>query len=350
MKVDLWRVTVSTTSEAADAVETLLLDSGALGTEVVDVRDIERERERGFGEWVDPEVLAIPPEGALVSAYTEMANGEEQPPVAWMTQVQTILQAVRTSGLDAGSLHVTTEAVPAASYEEAWKAHYHRIAISERIQVIPLWERDAVQKADWHTDTGGAGEEVAGETSSRAGVDDRIAIYMDPGMAFGTGTHETTTLCLRAMEKLVQPGRTRLLDIGTGSGILAIAAAKLGVQHVVAVDLDERAVGIARDNALENGLGELFATGQFTCNVSDLLSHVPTGSEFDIVMANLLAGLVMQVAPEVRRVLAKGGCLIASGLVEHQTEDVLSALRSAGFTQIQQERLGDWVALLAFVE
>lgn len=325
--MDLWKLTVSTTSEAADAVEALLLEHGALGTEVVDARDFESVRTRGLGEWIDPSILALPPEGALVSAYTAMASGETKPSALWLEQVDECLAAVRGSGLTAGTLQVTIEAVPAASYEDAWKTHYHAISISSRMIVVPMWEREQVLIEDG-----------------------QIAIYMDPGMAFGTGTHETTTLCLRVATDLVVPAKTRLLDVGTGSGILAIAAMKLGAKEVLAVDLDPQAVQIAQANAKENGLSTELATGQLRIAASDLLQAVPAGERFELIMANLLADLVIKVAPAIPGILAQGGCFVASGIVKHQAQDVRAALLSAGFSRTSQETLGDWVVLLAYCD
>jgi len=326
VQVDLWRVSIATTSEAADTVETLLLDQGALGTEIVDVADIFRQVARGFGELVDPDFLELPSEGALVSVYSPMQAGELEPPVAWMAAVASVLAAVRNSGLRAGSLTVTYEPVLSASYEDAWKAHYHPLDVSTRLVVVPLWERDkfVVTKP-------------------------RIPLYLDPGMAFGTGTHETTMLCARLLETFVRPDESRVLDVGTGSGILSIAAAKLGAARVVGVDLDEVAVQVARANAQENDLGALLDDGRLQFIASDLLAKVSSQLRFDIVVANLLAGLVIRVAPAARAVLTQGGCLIASGLVSHQAEEVREALIRQGFAHTEQRQLGDWIAMIAFV-
>ncbi|MCY0900788.1 MAG: 50S ribosomal protein L11 methyltransferase [Firmicutes bacterium] len=341
--MDLWRISVSTTSDAADAVEAVMQACGVLGTEVVDVRDLQRVGQRGFGEWVDPDVLAFPEEGALVSAYIEMRAGEVRPSQDWREALADALDAVRKSGLDHGTLAVSFEPVPTASWEDAWKAHWHAVDISPRIRIVPLWEREAGGSADDGVGSGqGSGPGAAGMTA------DRIIIFMDPGMAFGTGTHETTALCLRLLEDVVLPGQTRLLDVGTGSGILAIAAAKLGAAKVLGVDLDEAAIGIARANACENDLGPQLANGQMRFAVSNLLSAVSADRLFDVVLANLLAGLVVQAAPAVRAALRPGGVLIASGLVTSQSQEVQRALVETGFVRIAEHRLGDWVALCAY--
>jgi len=335
--MDLWRISVSTTSEAADAVEAVMQACGSLGTEVVDVLDLQRVGQRGLGEWVDPEILAFPEEGALVSAYIEMRAGETEPAQDWSEALTRALQAVRHSGLQPGSLKVSVEPVPTASWEDAWKTHWHAVDISPRIRIVPLWEREVGGLAD------GGGGAAADDVKS-----DRITIFMDPGMAFGTGTHETTAICLRLLEGGVVPEQTRLLDVGTGSGILAIAAAKLGAAEVLGVDLDEAAVGIARANARENDLGHRLATGQLDFTVSNLLSEVPADKLFDMVLANLLAGLVVQAAPAVRTALRPGGLLIASGLVTSQSREVQRALVETGFVRIEEHRMGEWVALCAY--
>lgn len=327
MDLDLWRVVIETTSEAADTIETLLLDRGALGTEIVDVADILRQEKRGTGEWVDPSILKIPSQGAQVSAYTPMLPGEDKPAQDWWQQVQDVLAAVRDSGLATGTLAISYEAVPASSYEDAWKAHYHALAISERIVVVPLWERAAIEVEPGRT-----------------------PVYMDPGMAFGTGTHETTTLCLRLIDERIQPGISRVLDLGTGSGILAIAAAKLGAASVFAVDLDEQAVAVAQQNAQANDLADWLADGRLQFAASDLLAAVPETLRFTMILANLLAAIVVRAAPFVKAALAPGGCLIASGLVTHQADEVQAELAAAGFSKTSRRQLGDWVALVAFVD
>ncbi|MCY0875994.1 MAG: 50S ribosomal protein L11 methyltransferase [Firmicutes bacterium] len=325
--MDLWRVTIETTSEAADTIEALLLDRGALGTEIFDAADLLRQAARETGEWVDPSVMEIPVEGARVSAYTPLQEGEVAPPASWLAQVSEVLTAVHESGLTVGSLTVAYEAVLAHTYEDAWKAHYHALDISKRIVVVPLWER----------------EQFAIDS-------ERVALYLDPGMAFGTGTHETTTLCLRVLEELLIPGTSTVLDVGTGSGILSLAAAKLGAVSVFAVDLDEIAVQVARDNALANGLEDWLVQGRLQFVASDLVTEVPDSLRFTIILANLLAGIIVRAAPQLKVALARGGCLVASGLVAHQTDEVEAALYMHGFTRIERRQLGDWMALLAFVE
>ncbi len=311
--MDLWCVTVATTSECADAVNAAMERAGLSATAIEDAHDVLELRARAkYGEWFDAD--APPPGAARVTAYAArpLADRDEL-----LARVRQELQAVRECGLDAGSLAVSLDVLAEDDYLYAWKEHYHAFEVSPRLTVVPSWEF-----AEW---SGGPGQ---------------IPLVMDPGVAFGTGLHETTLLCLRALERLA-PDRA-VLDVGTGTGILAIAAALLGARKVVALDLDPVAVDVARDNIAQNGVADAV-----TVLLSDLMEAVEGMDKFNIVVANLLAGLVQRLLPAASRALAPGGKLLASGLVQSQAAEVTESLRLHGFGEIAQERMGDWVLLSA---
>jgi len=199
-----------------------------------------------------------------------------------------------------------------ANWAEAWKEHFQPLRVGGRFLITPSWV----------------------DTLPEAG---ELRIRLDPGMAFGTGLHPTTQLCLSALARLVTPG-DHVLDVGTGSGILAIAAGLLGAGRCVGVDLDPGAVETAAANAARNGVVVEAVTGG--------VHQAPAGL-YDVVVANLLAPIIVQLADALFERARPGGCCIASGLLAEQAFDVATALRQAGFDEPQAEASGDWLALTA---
>lgn len=196
---------------------------------------------------------------------------------------------------------------------EAWKAYYPVVHLGKRIVVVPAWRRFRPRQG-------------------------QIAITMDPGMAFGTGLHPTTQLCLQVLERTLRPGM-RVLDLGTGSGILAIAAAKLGSGPVLALDTDPVAVQAARRNIRRNRLSQQIEVRQGTLEV---------GMEpFDLILANLLARALRELASRLAAALTAGGIVVGSGVLVEQSEEVGAALAAAGLRLLEQPCQGDWVALVA---
>jgi ribosomal protein L11 methyltransferase len=201
-----------------------------------------------------------------------------------------------------------------ADWAEAWKAHYRPLRIGRRFVVVPSWTEDQV-------DLGPAD----------------LVLRLDPGMAFGTGLHPTTQLCLAELEARVRPGDA-VLDVGTGSGILAIGAARLGAGRVVGIDIAPHAVAAASANAETNGVRVDTVTGDLA---------VLTPGTFDVVVANLLAVTITELAVPLAARVAPGGCLVASGVLDDQSAGVAAALEAAGLTPPVVTARGDWVVLVA---
>lgn len=197
-------------------------------------------------------------------------------------------------------------------WAHAWKKHYSILHVSERVVVVPAWKR----------------------YRPRPG---QVALRLDPGMAFGTGIHPTTQLCLRTLERLLQPG-ARVLDLGTGSGILAIAAAKLGCGPILAVDRDPIAIDAARANIRRNRLGARIVVREGTLG--------PGMGPYDLILANLLAPVLRELAGMLAQALAPGGVLIASGVLSEQAGEITAALEAAGLRFVEQVGEGDWIALV----
>jgi ribosomal protein L11 methyltransferase len=202
-------------------------------------------------------------------------------------------------------------------WADAWKAYYHTSRVGRRIVIRPVWEDYAAQPDD-------------------------VVISLDPGMAFGTGTHATTRLCLMSIEDLLVAG-DRVLDLGSGSGILAIGAVMLGAAHVLAVDIDPMAADISRENAEVNGVAHAI-----TAQAGTLATVLATGQTFDLLLANILARIIIQLCDEgLGEVVRAGGRAIFSGIILEQVEDVKAALDRAGYQVTFVRVEGDWVSIEA---
>ncbi len=201
-------------------------------------------------------------------------------------------------------------------WAEAWKQHYHPIRVGSRLLIKPAW------------------------LEVQAGPED-IVIELDPGMAFGTGTHPTTQLCLQACEWLVRPD-TLMLDLGTGSGILAIAAAKLGARRIIARDIDEVAVRMTQDNARRNGVAN-----RVVAQHGSLEGLLSSPRRFDLGMANITANIIRELASQgLQHLIRPGGAFVFSGILREQADDVAAVLASIGLVERDRREQGDWVLLI----
>lgn len=211
---------------------------------------------------------------------------------------------------------MTVRVVDDQDWENAWKQYYEPIRISDRIVVKPTWE-----------------------TTYPSPNPQDIVLELDPGMAFGTGTHPSTILSLRALERVVKGGE-QVVDVGCGSGILSIAAVKLGALHVRALDIDEVAVRVARENVIQNNV-----QASVEVHHNNLLHGIE--QEADIVIANILAHVILSFIADAASLLNSGGRFIASGIVQAKEWDVQRALIDHNFAIVETLRQDDWVAIIA---
>ena len=253
------------------------------------------------------EISEDEPEAITLRAYFDAAPDEAK-------MRESITRALSLVGLPAVALRALRSLTVAdQDWLAEWKKGYAPIPIGERLLITPSWKLDEV-----------------GET-------ERVIVQIDPGMAFGTGTHETTRGCLEMLEKYWEGGA--LLDVGTGTGILAIAAAKLhrGAQ-VIGFDVDPEAIEVARENAEINGVGD-----ELDLEVNKLSSY--HGAEFDVTLANLTADVLIPLASDFKEVSKSSGVLIASGILREQEQEVVEALAPAGFKVIETKPDGEWVTI-----
>ena len=312
-------VRVRVASEAVEAVADALIAEGAGGVAIQDPSLIDRIA-RGW-IWEEGRETATPAadQAAAPAVLTVVAHypstGRLAPRLA---RLRRRLRKMARSGLDLGPADLTTAEVDDRGWADAWKAHFRTRRLGRRMIIRPSWEE------------------------YEAGPDD-LVIVIDPGMAFGTGTHPTTAGCLSFLEDTVIGGE-RVIDCGTGSGVLAVAAAKLGAASVGAVDADEAAVIAARANVEANGVAD-----RVTVTLGDagaFLDRV-AGASIDLIAANLVADLLVRLAPRFGRVLRPGGRLIGSGIVNPRLAEVSAAMAEGGLSIIDRKTEGDWVTVLA---
>ena len=286
----------------ADTAEAIATGISGGGIYIEDYADLEQQvMAIAHVDLIEPELLARDRDKVIVHMYLSPDENPAQ-----------VLQLLHDRLAAAGADYtLDTAGVEQEDWENGWKAFYHAMTIGNRLAVVPSWET---------MDT------------------DRAVLRLDPGMAFGTGTHETTSLCLEALDQLVQGGE-RVLDIGTGSGILAIAALKLGAAGAEGVDIDPMCVRTAGENAQLNGVD-----GKLKVLVGDL-SDKATG-KYDIITANIVANAILHLAPCVPGLLAEGGVFIASGIIDAREEEVCAGLAAAGLKVAEVRRQGGWVAIL----
>lgn len=305
-------ISIHTTSESVEAVSSILYEIGANGVVIEDPEVLYREWDTPFGEIYQLSPDDFPTEGVFVKAYLPVDSCTLN---ETLEKIRGQLAELEGYGLDIGKATIAVNDVHEDEWAHAWKKYYKPVQVSERITIKPVWE-EYQPKAE-------------GE----------IVIEMDPGMAFGTGTHPTTVLCLRAVEKYLRPG-DQVYDVGTGTAILSIAAAKLGAAHVLATDLDEVAVRSAQANTELNGVHELITVRQ-----NNLLDGME--GPVDVVVANILAEVIVRFTDDVHRVLKPEGVFIASGIIQAKEADVKAALDRSSLDVIETVYIEDWVAIVA---
>ena len=303
------RISVVTTHEGADLIANILMELGAAGTEIDDPSLVNEYIDAGLWDYTDLP-RAEDTETVTVRAYLPEDARLESSLLALAERIA----ALRHAGAALGAGTISHSFVADEDWAETWKAYIHTEKIGERIVVRPTWEEY----------TPSANE---------------IVIELDPGAAFGTGAHATTAMCLRWLEHLVSPGM-RVYDVGCGSGILAVAAAKLGAGEVIAMDYDPVAVSVAEENIRQNNVHNVVA-----CE-SDLLSACEGAAPAELITANIIADVIVRLFAQLDRHLALGGTLLASGIIDDRIADVEHAAAQHGFTVLDMTCEKEWAAMI----
>ena len=309
--MDWMEYTVLTTTGASDLISQILMDAGSNGTMIEDKNDVAANQ-RPEGQWdiIDEAIAQRIGDDVKVTGYYEADEKLRDR----LIYIRSELQRLRGMdlGMDLGKLEILEHGVAEEDWTESWKKAFKPFRLGAHMLIKPSWE---------------AVETLPGDH----------VIEIDPGMAFGTGTHETTGMCVRLVEKYVKPGDTAI-DIGTGTGILAIAAAHMGAKRVLATDLDAVAVRVARENVKINGF-----EGAIEMRCGDLLEVVD--EQADVVIANIIADVIIGLAAPVKPYVADGGVFICSGIAVNRLEDVLAALGAAGYEVLDTLVEGEWAAV-----
>lgn len=304
-------LSIHTTNEAVDAISNILHEAGASGVVIEDSEELVREREDRFGEIYSLNPDDFPVDGVRVKAYL----AETSFLLETVEEIKLAVNNLQNFNIDIGHNIVSVQEVDEEDWATAWKKYYHPVKISNRFTIVPTWE-------DY--------ERVS---------TDELIIELDPGMAFGTGTHPTTVMCLQALEKTVQPN-LKVIDVGTGSGVLSIGAAKLGATSIHALDLDEVAVASAKENIALNHVEHLIEVTH-----GNLLDNV--NEQADIVIANILAEIIMTFTDEAFSIVKEKGLFITSGIISAKKEDVKKALQKSGFEIEEVMMMEDWVTIIS---
>ena len=309
--MDWMEITVLTTTAGADLVSQILMDAGSSGTMIEDKNDVAANQ-RPEGQWdiIDEAIAKRIGDDVKVTGYYEVdATLNDR-----VRMIEAEIRRVKglELGFDAGKLEILQQTFAEEDWAENWKKSFKPLRLGKHMRIKPGWCDCAVEPGD-------------------------KVIEIDPGMAFGTGTHETTGMCVELVEKYVQPGTTAI-DVGTGTGILAIAAAHMGAKDVLAIDIDRVAVRVAAENVRINGF-----EGVIRCVAGDLLENVD--EQADVVIANIIADVIILMAQPVRTHIADGGKFICSGISSERKQDVLDALNAAGYTVLDVLERGGWCAI-----
>ena len=319
------KYTIKTITDAEDIISASLAEIGIEGIEIDDKIPLTEEELNGMFVDIGPENQ--PDDGiAYVSFYLDAAQDNAQ----MLDNVKEELKSL-SEFMDIGEGTITTSTTKDEDFLNSWKQYFHQFYIDD-ILFIPSWEtpeNNEIEEA--HTD------------------DDQIVIHIDPGTAFGTGSHETTRLCIRALRRYMQDGMS-VLDVGTGSGILALMAYKFGASYCIGTDLDPCAVPAVADNMEKNGLKDKNYELIIGNIIDDKDVQDKVGYEkYDIVCANILAEVLVPLIPVVKKALKPGGMLILSGIIEGKEDLIVETLKNAGYEPVEVNEDGEWRSVVATV-
>lgn len=302
---------IKTTSEATEAISNMLMELGCEGVAVEDPNDpIFGDGYEGDWDYFDKEEMVFEyPEGALIKTYVEDTVLETLIPA-----IEAQIKSLESFGIDYGPGTIETVEVFESDWANEWKKYYKPTRIGERIVIKPSWEAFEPEPAD-------------------------LIIEIDPGGAFGSGTHETTSMCIEQLDKRVKPD-TVVYDIGCGSGILAIAAAKLGAKEVIAVDLDQAAIETSIENVRLNHV-----VGKVDVRHGNLM-EVVTGKA-DIVVANIIADVICFLSESIHEFMHEDSLFITSGIINLKLEQVLTTLKANGLEVVEVVEKGEWAVVVS---
>ncbi|PKM50813.1 MAG: 50S ribosomal protein L11 methyltransferase [Firmicutes bacterium HGW-Firmicutes-7] len=299
-------IIINTKEEAIELIADKLYSIGVKGIEIVDNKLSQYEKENLIVDYIDSKLIVLD-SIKIVCYFSEEEDIEEK-----NTLIREYLEEIK-SYVDIGEGTITRAITKEEDWANNWKQYYKPFRVGEHIVIKPTWETFSDLK------------------------EQDIVIEIDPGMAFGCGTHETTSMCIEQLEKYIKKGEN-IIDVGCGSGILSIVAAKLGAKSIFAIDVDKAAVKVSKENVLLNSLEE-----QISVFHGDLLSQVH--EKADIVVANIMADIILLLVDDIKRVLKHEGLFISSGIILERLEEVKAKLIDSKFEIVEITNHGEWVVI-----
>ena len=300
-----------------DPVTEMLTEHGVTGVIIDDQRDFQdfMAHNQAYWDYVDENLVKEKENLCRVTFYVENS------PAGYGTiaAIRMDMHAMKQKHPEYAPLLLTMENVKDEDWENNWKQFYKPMEIGERLLVIPAWEK--------------------------AEAKGRVTLTLNPGLTFGTGSHATTRLCLTALESRIHGGE-KVLDLGCGSGILSIAALRLGAESAFACDIDEKCVDVAYENAALNGIGKDRYTVRWGNVLTDAALRQEMGAGYDIVVANIVADVIMGLSPHVRPFLKPGGLFLCSGIIDDRAAEVLEKLKADGWDVFEQRSSEGWFSYL----
>ncbi|MDY4129568.1 50S ribosomal protein L11 methyltransferase, partial [Peptostreptococcus porci] len=306
-------IKIKTTTEAVEAITNILFENGAQGAMIEDPKDFLFQKAHEYDwDYIEEDVFNTDDENVYIKTYIS----EENDVVTFIESIKIRISELRNFGIDIGAGEIFTDNVNEEDWANNWKKYYKPTKIGDRIVIKPEWEEYCPSEGD-------------------------LVIHMDPGMAFGTGNHETTSMCIENLEKYVSEKST-VFDIGCGSGILGIVASKLGAKKVVGIDIDEMAVKVANENIQKNNVQDIM-----TAIAGNMTDKIEEGAKADIVVANIIADIIMKMSGDVRKLLKDDGIFISSGIILAKVDEVLENLKDNGFEVVDVIKKGEWSCVIA---
>ena len=302
-------ITIHTTNEASEIVESILLDYGSTGVAIEDPTTLEENLHDDFGTIVELSPTDFPDVGVIVKGYINELNFDDETFTRFKGELEQLGQNINIGEF----FKIETTTIKDSDWENSWKDYFDILNIGEKFVIVPTWR------------------EYENE-------EDKYVINIDPGMAFGTGGHETTSLCIKNLEKYVKP-HDNIIDVGCGSGILSIAASYLTDGEIKAVDLDKLAVDVSRENFALNNL-----ENRITVEEASLLTKET--KKYNVIVANILAHIIELMLDDAYKLLEDGGYYITSGIIKDKKDELLEKMLERGFKLVEETSDNEWYSFV----
>ena len=302
-------ITIHTTNEASEIVESILLDYGSTGVAIEDPTTLEENLHDDFGTIVELSPTDYPEVGVIVKGYINELNFDDETFNRFKDELEQLGKNINIGEF----FKIETTTIQDSDWENSWKDYFDILNIGEKFVIVPTWR------------------EYENE-------EDKYVINIDPGMAFGTGGHETTSLCIKNLEKYVKP-HDNVIDVGCGSGILSIAASYLTDGNLKAVDLDKLAVDVSRENFALNNL-----ENRIEVEEASLLTKET--KKYDVIVANILAHIIELMLEDAYKLLENGGYFITSGIIKDKKDELLEKMLEQGFKLVEETSDNEWYSFV----